>query len=85
MHYFNTGVMEEYNITNHEMTELKQTIGFRVTDVKWKDFVKSKPNGCTSIEMIEFVKKNMDPPYKVDDLDEYMEKNLKAFVKFVRA
>lgn len=77
--------MEEYNITNPEMAELKQTMGFRITDVKWNEFVKSKPNGCTSVEMINFVKEWMDPPYKVDEeLDAYMERILKAFVNFVR-
>lgn len=76
--------MEEYNITNQEMAELKQTMGFRITEVKWTAFVNSKPNGCTNVEMIDFVKKEMDPPYKMDDLDAYMERILKAFVNFVR-
>jgi hypothetical protein len=60
-------------------------MGFRVTDVRWNELVKSHPEGCTSVEMITFVKKWMDPPYKTDgDLDAYLEKILKSFVKFVR-
>ncbi len=77
--------MESYDITNSEIIELKQTMGFRVTDDHWSEFVKSHPNGCTSVEMIDFVKKWMDPPYKVDgDLDQYLENILKVFVNFVR-
>jgi len=77
--------MENYNITNREMVELKQTMGFRVTDSHWNELVRSHPDGCTSSEMIEFVKKWMDPPYKVDgDLDSYLEKILRSFVGFVR-
>jgi Ca2+-binding EF-hand superfamily protein len=77
--------MESYIITKPEMVELKQTMGFRVTDAHWNELVRSHPNGCTSLEMMDFVKKWMDPPYKVDgDLDAYLEKILKAFVDFVR-
>jgi len=77
--------MEEYSITNREIVELKQTMGFRVTDAHWGEFAASHPNGCSNAEMIEFVKKRMDPPYKVDgNLDAHLEKILKAFVTFVR-
>jgi len=77
--------MEEYSITNGEIVELKQTMGFRVTDSRWKEFADTHPSGCTSAEMIDFVKKWMDPPYKVDgDLDAHLQRILKAFVTFVR-
>ena len=77
--------MDEYNITNQEIVELKQTMGFRVTDVHWSEFAGSHPNGCTNVEMIEFVKKWMDPPYKVDgDLNKHLESILRSFVNFVR-
>jgi len=77
--------MEDYSITNREMVELKQTMGFRVTDAQWNELVRSHPNGCKSSEMIEFVKKWMDPPYKVDeDIDTYLEKILKSYIGFVR-
>ncbi|MDR1405241.1 MAG: hypothetical protein LBJ20_06750 [Candidatus Methanoplasma sp.] len=77
--------MDTYKITNSEIVELKQTMGFRVTDVHWSELVKSHPDGCTNTDMVEFVKKWMDPPYKVDgDLDAYLEKILKSFVNFVR-
>ena len=77
--------MEEYRITKEEMVELKQTMGFRVTDARWSEFVGSHPGGCTSVEMIDHVKKCMDPPYKVDgDLDTYLEKILRSSINFVR-
>jgi len=77
--------MEEYSISKAEIVELKQTMGFRVTDARWKEFAESHPNGCTSVEMTEFVKKWMDPPYKVDgDLDAHLQRILKSFITFVR-
>lgn len=77
--------MDTYNITNHEIIELKQTMGFRVTDVRWKEFAAAHPDGCTNVEIIDFVKKYMDPPYKMEeDVDQYLERNLKVFVNFVR-
>ncbi|MCL2032102.1 MAG: hypothetical protein FWG96_02355 [Methanomassiliicoccaceae archaeon] len=77
--------MEEYRITNKEMAELKQTMGFRLTDARWNELVGCHPDGCTNAEMIEFVKKWMDPPYKVDEnIDAYLERTLKAYVSFVR-
>lgn len=78
--------MEEYSITNKEITELKQTMGFRITDARWNEFAASNPNGCTNRDMIEFVKKWMDPPYKVSgDPDAHLESILKAFVNFLRS
>ncbi|MDR0508975.1 MAG: hypothetical protein LBG63_04040 [Candidatus Methanoplasma sp.] len=77
--------MEEYRITNPEIVELKQTMGFRVTDSRWSEFVRSHPDGCTSAEMTRFVKQWMDPPYKVEgDIDAHLERILKVFVDFVR-
>ena len=78
--------MEEYRITNPEMVELKQTMGFRVTDAKWNEFVSSHPGGCTNTEMVRFVKEWMDPPYKVagGNVDAHLENILKAFVNFLR-
>ncbi|MDR3075142.1 MAG: hypothetical protein LBU30_03775 [Candidatus Methanoplasma sp.] len=77
--------METYHITNQELIELKQTMGFRVTDLHWNELVKSHPEGCTNTELIAFVKKWMDPPYKVEgDLDAHLENILKSFVSFVR-
>jgi len=77
--------MEEYSVTNQEIVELKQTMGFRVTDALWNEFVKTHPSGCTGGEMIEFVMKWMDPPYKVDgDLNKHLEGILRSSVKFIR-
>jgi len=77
--------MEEYSITKGEIVELKQTMGFRVTEDRWTGFADSHPSGCSNVEMVEFVKKWMDPPYKVDgDLDTHLQRILKAFVTFVR-
>ncbi|MDR1691045.1 MAG: hypothetical protein LBR42_04280 [Candidatus Methanoplasma sp.] len=77
--------METYEITNSEIAELKQTMGFRVTDVHWDEFATSHPDGCTNVEMIELVKKWMDPPYKTEEpLDVYLEKILKASLNFSR-
>ena len=39
---------------------------------------------CTSVELIEFVKKYMNPPYENANLDEYLEGILKLFINFVR-
>jgi len=78
-------LVEEYSIANQEIVELKQTMGFRVTDILWNEFVKTHPNGCTNKELIEFVKKWMDPPYKVSgDLDMHLEGILKSSIKFIR-
>ena len=66
------------------MIELKQTMGFRVNGAKWEEFVKEHPDGCTNIEMIELVKRYMNPPFEEKDLDAHLEKILKMFVAFVR-
>lgn len=77
--------MESYEISHGEILELKQTMGFRVNDEKWKEFAAAHANGCTSVEMIDLVKKWMNPPYQVnEDLDTYLERILKTFVNFVR-
>lgn len=77
--------MESYPITQPEIKELKQTMGFRVNGKVWADYVEAHADGCTSVELIEFVKKWMNPPYEVEgDLDEYLENILKLFVDFVR-
>lgn len=76
--------MESYPITQDEITELKQTMGFRVNSKIWAQFVDEHKNGCSSIELIDFVKKWMNPPYENKNLDEYLEEILKLFVSFVR-
>jgi len=77
--------MESYSISNKDIIELKQTMGFRVDITTWNNFAAEHPDGCTSIEMIEFTKRHADPPYDVkENLDEYLENILKSFVKFVR-
>jgi len=76
--------METYTISNREIIELKQTMGFRVNGAKWKGFADEHPDGCTNIEMIELVKRYMNPPFQETDLDAHLEKILKMFVAFVR-
>ena len=76
--------MDAYNISNAEISELKQTIGFRVSGKKWAEFVEAYPDGCASTELIEFVKTWMNPPYEERDLDKYLEDSLKLFVNFIR-
>ena len=76
--------METYNISNSEIPELKQTMGFRVSEKKWAEFADSHPNGCTNKEMVELVKTWMNPPYEEKDLDKYLEDSLKLFVNFIR-
>ena len=79
------GRMETFKITNAEIVELKQTMGFRVDAKMWNDLAGSYPDGCTNLEMIEFVKKWANPPYEVTgDLDGYLEKIMKTFIKFIR-
>lgn len=76
--------MESYEISYDEILELKQTMGFRINGQKWKEFADAHVDGCTSVEMIDLVKKYMNPPYEVDDVDAYLETILKSFVNFVR-
>jgi len=77
--------METCNISNNDIIELKQTMGFRVDVVTWNKFVSEHPNGCTNAELIEFTKSNANPPYEVkENIDEYLEGILKLFVKFVQ-
>lgn len=76
--------MESYPITQNEIRDLKQTMGFRINTQVWADFVSKNKNGCSSVELIEFVKKNMNPPYEVKDVDSYLEGILKLFIDFIR-
>ena len=76
--------METYNISNSEIQELKQTMGFRVSGKKWEEFANTHPNGCTDMEMINLVKTLMNPPYEEGDLDKYLEESLRLFVNFIR-
>ena len=76
--------METYTISNREIIELKQTMGFRVNGSKWEEFANEHPEGCTNIEMIELVKRYMNPPFEEADLDAHLEKILRMFVAFVR-
>ena len=76
--------METYTISNKEIIELKQTMGFRVNGRKWIEFANGHPDGCTNIEMIELVKRYMNPPFNETDLDVHLERILKMFVAFVR-
>lgn len=73
-----------YQISNREIKELKQTMGFRVDGKLWAAFADSHPEGCTDADLISFVKDKMDPPYEVDgSLDDYLNNNLKLFVEFI--
>lgn len=76
--------MESYPITQDEIRELKQTMGFRINSKIWAQYVDDHANGCTSVELIDFVKKYMNPPYEQNNLDEYLEGILKLFINFVR-
>jgi len=76
--------METYIISNKEIIDLKQTMGFRVNGAKWTEFAEEHPDGCTNAEMIELVKKWMNPPFDEEDLDDHLENILNMFVKFVR-
>lgn len=78
--------MESYPITQAEIVELKQTMGFRINSKIWEKYVNDHADGCTSVELIDFVKKYMNPPYEIDasKLDAYLEDILKLFVNFVR-
>ena len=76
--------METYRISFQEIVELKQTMGFRVDSMIWDEFLESHSKGCTNRDMTEYVKKWADPPYDVADLDEYLEKVMKLFLRFVR-
>lgn len=76
--------MQTYDITQNEIKQLKQTMGFRVNEKTWFDFVESHPEGCNSSELIDLVKTWMNPPYDVKDVDAYLEDILKLFVNFVR-
>lgn len=78
--------MESYTITQPEIVELKQTMGFRINSKIWAQYVDDHANGCTSVELIDFVKQYMNPPYEIEasKLDAYLEDILKLFVKFVR-
>ena len=76
--------MESYPITQDEIRELKQTMGFRINSKLWAQYVDDHKNGCTSTELIDFVKKYMNPPYENPNRDEYLEGILKLFVNFVR-
>jgi len=76
--------MESYPITQNEIKELKQTMGFRINTQVWAKYVADSPNGCTSVELIDFVKKNMNPPYEVKNVDDYLEGILKLFIDFIR-
>ncbi|MDY0293648.1 MAG: hypothetical protein RBQ77_03645 [Candidatus Methanomethylophilaceae archaeon] len=76
--------METYHITDAEILELKQTMGFRVSGDVWTEFAKSRPDGCDSNELIDFVKSKADPPYAAENLDKYLEGILVLFVKFIR-
>lgn len=76
--------MDSYTITQDEIRELKQTMGFRINSKIWAQYVDDHANGCTSVELIEFVKKYMNPPYEQSNLDEYLENILREFVNFVR-
>ena len=78
--------MESYTITQPEIVELKQTMGFRINSKKWAQYADDHKDGCTSVELIEFVKLHMNPPYEIesDKLDAYLEDILKLFVNFVR-
>lgn len=78
--------MDSYVINQDEIRELKQTMGFRINSKIWAQYVEDHPNGCTNVELIEFVKKYMNPPYEIaaDKLDAYLSGILDLFVKFVR-
>ncbi|MDD3378847.1 MAG: hypothetical protein RBR05_04550 [Candidatus Methanomethylophilaceae archaeon] len=77
--------METYKISNKEIIALKQTMGFRVGDKDWANYVLAHPEDCTNVEIINFVKEHMNPPYETHgDIDEYLEGILKLFVAFVR-
>jgi len=76
--------METYTISNQEIIELKQTMGFRVNGAKWTEFADEHPDGCTNIEMIDLVKRYMNPPFDETDIDAHLERILKMFVAFVR-
>ncbi|MCQ2056308.1 MAG: hypothetical protein MJY64_02415 [archaeon] len=78
--------MQSYAISQNEIKELKQTMGFRINSRIWAQFVDSHVSGCTNLDVIEFVKKHMNPPYEIalDKLDAYLEDILDLFVKFVR-
>jgi hypothetical protein len=77
--------MQSYSITQAEIRELKQTMGFRVNGKVWTEFADSHPNGCTNVDLIQFVEKWMNPPYEVEgSLDDYLEGIMKLFVDFIR-
>ncbi len=76
--------METYHITNSEIMELKETMGFRVGMSQWKNFASEHPDGCTNVELIELVKRWMNPPYENQNLDAYLQSILKLFVNFIR-
>ena len=76
--------METYTISNKEILELKQTMGFRVNSSKWSGFANEHPDGCTNAEMIDLVKRYMNPPFDEDDIDAHLERILRMFVAFVR-
>ena len=78
--------MKSYPSTQAEIVELKQTMGFRINSKVWADYAEQHSDGCTSVELIEFVKKWMNPPYEkpADQLDTYLENILKEFINFIR-
>ncbi len=78
--------MKSYPITHDEIVELKQTMGFRINSKIWADYAEKHQDGCTSVELIDFVKQWMNPPYEkpADQLDIYLENILKEFINFIR-
>ncbi len=78
--------MKSYPITHDEIVELKQTMGFRINSKIWADYAEKHQGGCTSVELIDFVKQWMNPPYEkpADQLDTYLENILKEFINFIR-
>jgi hypothetical protein len=76
--------MNPYHISNQEIAELKETMGFRVGMANWTEFVDNHPDGCSNTELIVFVKEQMNPPYEQKDLDGYLQSILMTFVNFIR-
>lgn len=76
--------MDSDVITQDEIKELKQTMGFRINSKIWAQYVEDHADGCTNAELIDFVKKYMNPPYEQSDLDGYLNEILTLFINFVR-
>lgn len=77
--------MDSIKITQDEIVRLKPTMGFRINMEKWNNFANDHPDGCSGSELIEFVKKWMNPPYTEADLDGYLNSILVLFLNFIRS